>query len=240
MHSGATSYALKPENGHHLTLDEIMESVVEGDDIHTAPTRIVCLENTLSGMVFPQEEIVCISNAMHELGIIMHLDGARLWEAVAKTGLSLEELCAPFDSVSLCMSKGLGAPIGSVLVGSKELIGAFRPGSRFQSPKLTLGRAARAKWFRKSFGGGIRQSGGLAAAANYALDHHLPKLPGTHERAQFLARGMADLGVRLLLPVETSAWSSAVGSAQLLTSRPRQICSGSTLHRLASPSMTSR
>lgn len=122
MHTGATSHALKPENGHHLTLEEVHEAVVDGEDIHTAPTRVVSLENTLSGMVFPQDEIVKISDAMNSEGIIMHLDGARLWEVVAKTGLSLEELCAPFDSVSLCMSKGLGAPIGSVLVGSKELI----------------------------------------------------------------------------------------------------------------------
>lgn len=123
FHSGANAHALTPANGHHLTLEDIQERVVLGDDIHSAPTRIVALENTLSGMVFPQEEIVRISEAMHKDEIIMHCDGARMWEAAAKTGLSLEELCAPFDTVSLCMSKGLGAPIGSVLVGPKKFIG---------------------------------------------------------------------------------------------------------------------
>ncbi|ORY78091.1 pyridoxal phosphate-dependent transferase [Leucosporidium creatinivorum] len=183
--SQATSRTIKPENGHHITLDEVLDIIVEGDDIHTAPTKIVCLENTLSGMVFPQDEIVKISEAMHDHGILMHLDGARLWEVVAASGSSLEELCRPFDSVSLCMSKGLGAPVGSVLVGSKEII-------------------QKAKWFRKAFGGGIRQSGGLAAGANYALDNHLSLLPRTHALAKQLANGLADLGVRLLLPVETN------------------------------------
>lgn len=185
FHSSANSHALVPSNGHHLTLDDIDERVITGDDIHSAPTKIVALENTLSGMVFPQDEIVKISDAMHKEGIIMHCDGARMWEAQAKTGLSLEELCAPFDTLSLCMSKGLGAPIGSVLVGPKKFI-------------------EKANWFRKCFGGGIRQSGGLAAAANYALDNHFPLLKGTHALATSLAIRLADAGVRIVLPVETN------------------------------------
>lgn len=88
------------------------------------------------------------------------------------------------------------------------------------------------------FGGGIRQSGGLAASANYALDHHLPKLPGTHERARFLARGLAELGVRLMLPVETSELALSISSALLADPFPPQICSGSTQHHSASPSTT--
>ena len=138
----------------------------------------------------------------------MHLDGARLWEVVAKTGKSLEELCAPFDSVSLCMSKGLGAPIGSVLVGSKELISTCGRYYAVAVADCASEPSARCKWNRKMFGGGIRQSGGLAASANYALDHHLPKLPATHERARFLARSLSELGVRLMLPVETSECSA--------------------------------
>lgn len=112
FHSQANSLAIRPTNHHHLTLEDVEANIIRGDDIHSAPTRIVALENTLSGTVFPQEEIVRISEAMRAEGVIMHCDGARMWEVVAKTQLSLEELCRPFDTVSLCMSKGLGAPIG--------------------------------------------------------------------------------------------------------------------------------
>ncbi|KAL8287523.1 hypothetical protein RQP46_003381 [Phenoliferia psychrophenolica] len=185
FHSQATSLAIVPSNGHHLTLEDVEANLVRGDDIHSAPTRIVALENTLSGTVMPQSEVVRISDAMRKEGVIMHCDGARMWEVVAKTGLSLEELCRPFDSVSLCMSKGLGAPIGSVLVGSRALIN-------------------KAKWFRKLFGGGIRQSGMLAVGARYALDNHLPLLPGTHALAAHLSSSLSDLGVRLVIPTETN------------------------------------
>lgn len=111
-------------------------------------------------------------------------DGARMWDVQAKTGKTLKELCAPFDTVSLCMSKGLGAPIGSVLVGPKAFI-------------------ERARWFRKMFGGGIRQSGGLAAAADYALTRTLPLLPAVHARAARLAKAFEDLGANLLFPTQT-------------------------------------
>ncbi|KAK4705027.1 threonine aldolase, partial [Phenoliferia sp. Uapishka_3] len=184
FHSQANSLAISPSNGHHLTLEDVEANLVRGDDIHSAPTRIVALENTLSGTVFPQDEIVRISDAMRAEGVIMHCDGARMWEVVAKTGLSLEELCRPFDSVSLCMSKGLGAPIGSVLVGTRALIN-------------------KAKWFRKLFGGGIRQSGTLAIGARYALDHNLPLLPATHALAASLASSLFNLGARLVVPTET-------------------------------------
>lgn len=133
-------------------------------------------------MVFPQEEIVRISDCMRSNGIIMHCDGARMWEVAAKTGMSLEELCRPFDTVSLCLSKGLGAPVGSVLVGPRKFI-------------------EKVKWFRKAFGGGIRQCGSLAVAADYCVDNHFPKLKATHELCSYLAKGLADLGAQLLLPV---------------------------------------
>lgn len=107
-----------------------------------------------------------------------------MWDVQAKTGKTLKELCAPFDTVSLCMSKGLGAPIGSVLVGPKIFI-------------------ERARWFRKMFGGGIRQSGGLAAAADYALTRTLPLLPAVHARAARLAKAFEDLGANLLFPTQT-------------------------------------
>ena len=108
-----------------------------------------------------------------------------MWEVQAKTGKSLQELCAPFDSVSLCMSKGLGAPIGSILVGTKQFI-------------------EKARWFRKLFGGAVRQSGGLAAAADYALTRTLPLMSKTHALTAHLASSLQRLGVKLLMPSDTN------------------------------------
>lgn len=114
FHSGATSIALTPSNGRYLRWEEdVLPNLVEDDgDVHFAPTRVVSLENTLAGNIFPQEEIVKISKGCKERGIILHLDGARLWNVAAQTGMSMKELCEPFDTVSLCLSKGLGAPVG--------------------------------------------------------------------------------------------------------------------------------
>jgi len=131
----------------------------------------------------------------------MHLDGARIWHVAAETGISLKVLCEPFDSVSLCFSKGLGmicsifymqllktlclgAPIGSVLVGTKEYI-------------------TRARRIRKLFGGGMRQTGVLAGSAAYALTHHFPLLPRAHALAKRLQKGLEDIGVTITSPAET-------------------------------------
>jgi len=114
----------------------------------------------------------------------MHLDGARIWHAAIETGTPLDVLCQPFDSISACFSKGLGAPIGSCLIGSKELI-------------------ARARRFRKGFGGGMRQTGFLAASAAYALTNNFPKLAAVHELARKLERGLLELGVEITGSAET-------------------------------------
>lgn len=111
--SGATSLTIHPSNGRYLRWEEdIAPNLILDDNIHYAPTKIISLENTLNGTLFPQEEIRKISAHARELGVILHLDGARIWNVAAETGLSVQELCEPFDSVSLCLSKGLGAPIG--------------------------------------------------------------------------------------------------------------------------------
>lgn len=94
--------------GHHLTLEDIKANVILGSDVHFAPTEVIALENTLNGTIFPQDEIIAISEFAHSNGVKMHLDGARIWHVAAETGVPLTELCAPFDSVSLCFSKGLG------------------------------------------------------------------------------------------------------------------------------------
>ncbi|KAH8919146.1 hypothetical protein BT69DRAFT_1353353 [Atractiella rhizophila] len=196
--SQAQATPLIPSNLHHLTWDDdIAPALIHGTNIHTCPTRVISLENTLNGMVFPQDEIVRIRKELDainderkrkesdECQIVLHCDGARIIEVAAKTGKSLKELCEPFDSVSICFSKGLGAPIGSVLVGPKRFI-------------------TRARWFRKMVGGGIRQCGPLTALLSNSLDEVVPHLPRVHALAHSLASRLFELGVTLLLPVETN------------------------------------
>ncbi|KAN0063960.1 hypothetical protein ACQY0O_003566 [Thecaphora frezii] len=186
FHSAASTELVTPSNGHHLRWEEdILPNLTLDDDIHFSPTRIISLENTLHGTIFPQEEIIKISTEARKLGLIMHLDGARIWNVAAETGLSIKELCDPFDSVSLCLSKGLGAPIGSILVGPSAFI-------------------KKARHFRKLFGAGVRQVGPLVAAARVAVQSTYPKLAATHDMAKYVARELEKLGVRLTAPVETN------------------------------------
>lgn len=184
FHSGAHLITVIPSNGHHLTLSDVQEHIVTGTDLHCAPTEIIELENTLNGTIIPQEEVIRISDYAHSQGVKMHLDGARIWHVAAETGTSIAELVAPFDSVSLCFSKGLGAPIGSCLVGTKELI-------------------TKARWFRKLFGGGMRQTGILSASAAYALTNNFVKLPHVHSLARRLEQGLKDIGAHITSPAET-------------------------------------
>ncbi|KAK1928027.1 putative threonine aldolase [Papiliotrema laurentii] len=199
MFSQGTTHQLVPSNGLHLTANDIKPHLVLGDNIHTAPTKLICLENTLSGIVFPQDEVVKIGELCRENDIALHLDGARIWNVGAKVveerGLDpnseanrtavFTELLQPFDTASLCLSKGIGAPIGSALVGPKDFI-------------------KRAKWFRKAFGGGIRQAGFMTVSADYALTHHFPRLASTHALARRLADGLQGLGCEILAPVDTN------------------------------------
>ena len=161
------------------TLDlEKMEEYVHTDaDVHWAPTRLVCLEQThnhCGGVVLPIEHIRAVRELCDRHDLKLHLDGARLGNAAAATGISLAEYGAFFDTVSICLSKGLGAPVGSVLVGDAE----------------TIRLAQRA---RKIYGGGMRQAGIIAAAGIYALEHNLARLADDHTRARVLANGLAAL-----------------------------------------------
>ena len=146
------------------------------------PTTLVAIENTHNrggGVVFPQTEAVAICDAARELGMASYLDGARLFNTAAASGRSLAELAAPFDLVSVALSKGLGCPVGSVIAGRREVIS----------------RAVRA---RRMFGGAMRQSGILAAAGLWALDHNLARLVEDHANARLLAERLAGLrGVSL-------------------------------------------
>lgn len=134
-------------------------------------TALVCVENThnrAGGRVFPFEDILAIAEFARRSGLRMHLDGARLWNAAVASGRSEAEWAAPFDTVSVCFSKGLGAPVGSALAGSRALV-------------------ERARRFRKMLGGGMRQSGVLAAASLYALENHRARLVADHEAARRIA-----------------------------------------------------
>lgn len=157
------------------TLDlDVVRSKVKPDDPHFARTRLLALENTHDGKVIPQEYVLAARAFVDEHDLGLHLDGARMWNAAAATGLSEAELAAPFDSVSVCLSKGLGAPVGSVLVGSQDLIASAR------------------RW-RKILGGGMRQAGVLAAAGIYALDHNRVRLADDQAMAESIAEAIADV-----------------------------------------------
>lgn len=175
MLAGVQVHTIEGKNG-ILTAEQVERALRPPDD-HYPQTGLICLENThnrAGGVIYPLEEIRRISELARRKKLPLHLDGARLWNASAAAGISIEEYCRYFDSVSLCFSKGLGAPVGSIVVGNKEFI-------------------KRAHFYRKAYGGGIRQGGILAAAALYALEHHLPLLKEDHRRARLLAEGIAGL-----------------------------------------------
>ncbi len=153
---------------------DLIAAAIKPDDTHFAITRLLALENTIGGTILPASYVAEATTFARSKGLGTHLDGARIWNVMAASNASLAELCSPFDTVSMCFSKGMGAPVGSVLVGSKELIT----------------RAAR---WRKSLGGGMRQAGVLAAACIYALENHLPRLRTDHENAARLGAALAQI-----------------------------------------------
>jgi len=189
-----------------------MRAAFKPDNHHHAPTSLVLVENTHNlggGLVWDSATVRDVLETARELGMATHLDGARLWNAAAKTGASERELAAGFDTVSVCLSKGLGAPVGSVLAGSSELV-------------------HRAHRVRKMLGGAMRQAGILAAAGLYALDQHRGRLSRDHDNAAFLAKAIAaipGLAVDLdkvhtnILMVDVSP---AAGPASALEERAKQ------------------
>ena len=186
---------------------EEMAACVHAPADWTPRTRLVAIENTHShagGRIFPQEEINRIAQKATSLGLAMHLDGARIWNAAVALGSDVATLAGPFSTVSACFSKGLGAPVGSVLAGPRDLI-----------------RAARR--FRKMMGGGMRQIGVLCAAANYALDHHVQRLAVDHGHARTLADRLLARGLPIdRTTVETNMVSFDVENAEALVRRVRE------------------
>lgn len=156
---------------------EQVEEAIRPENVHFPPTRLICLENTHNrsgGAIFPLDEIRRIRELSEGRGIRMHLDGARLWNASVATGISLKEYGRYFDSISVCFSKGMGAPVGSMLVGNRDFI-------------------KRAHRYRKIYGGGMRQVGILAAAALYAVENNIARLAEDHRNARKLAEAVAKL-----------------------------------------------
>ena len=167
-----------------LALADI-EAAIKPDDAHFGRTRLLCLENTWNGQVLAQRYIDDATALARRHGLACHLDGARLFNAVVASGTPVHEIARRFDSVSVCFSKGLGAPVGSALCGSNELI-------------------ARAHRLRKMLGGGMRQAGLLAAAALYALDHHVERLADDHANARRLAQGLSRIEGITVVPPDTN------------------------------------
>jgi threonine aldolase len=180
---GAMVQGVPPSNGEYLTLEDIQRKVILSDDVHKCPTQVIALENTISGLIHPLSETRRISKWARENGLKLHLDGARLWEAVAAGAGNLRDYAQCFDSVALDFSKGLGAPMGAVVVGDSDFI-------------------ARTRRIRKGIGGGMRQAGVLTAAARAALDETFgpmnegAEVGGKLGAVHSLARRVADMWAR--------------------------------------------
>jgi len=183
---GAVLGSIQPQPIAHrpdgsLALADIVRAI-KPDDFHFARSRLLALENTFGGRVLQPGYMEAATRLAHQHSLATHLDGARICNAAVKLGISPREAVTGFDSVSVCLSKGLGAPVGSVLCGSQAFI------------KQAL------RW-RKMLGGGMRQAGILAAAGLYALEHNIPRLAEDHENAARLARGLADIAeIKVALP----------------------------------------
>jgi threonine aldolase len=162
----------------------MVEAAIKPDDSHFAITKLLALENTIGGRVLGRAYLADAVALARRRKLSTHLDGARIFNASVKLGMPVNELCAGFDTVSVCLSKGLGAPAGTVLVGKREVID-------------------RARRVRKMLGGTMRQVGIIAAAGQYALDHNVDRLAEDHANAQLLARGLSEAGLKVD-PVQTN------------------------------------
>lgn len=191
-----------------LAVDDL-EGKVRPNDLHAVHTRLVCLENTHNrggGTVYPLETIAAIAGWARSNKLALHLDGARIWNAMVATNVPAPEWGKQFDTISVCFSKGLGAPVGSLLMGPKELM-------------------AHARRIRKLFGGAMRQAGYLAGACLYALESHIDRLAEDHANAQLIAQAAAEVpGLKLIPPrVETNlVWFEVdprIGSAKDVAER---------------------
>lgn len=187
LNSGASVRLLYGNRGRFTAKDVLAN--INPDDVHYPRTSLVSVENTVNkggGSVWDWKELLEIGKVCSKHGLGYHLDGARLFNALAVTHQTALDYGKLFDSISICLSKGLGAPVGSMLSGSKEFI-------------------HKARRFRRAFGGGMRQAGYLAAAGIYALEHHIARMKDDHQRAKKIAEALAGKSwVKEVLPVETN------------------------------------
>ncbi|WP_018152033.1 low-specificity L-threonine aldolase [Leeia oryzae] len=160
-------------------------AAIKPDDCHFAKTRLLALENTIGGRVLPMSYVKEATDAVKQRGLATHLDGARLFNAAVALGVEPHHIARSFDSASICLSKGLGAPVGSLLLGNKDFIKAARR-------------------YRKMLGGGMRQAGVLAVAGEYVLKHHVERLAEDHYHAKRLAEGLASTGVLKVTEPQTN------------------------------------
>lgn len=199
VHSGLVMTSLETEDG-RFTAAQLREVVSAPGDLHMAPTRLVCVENTHNGgggRVWPIEQVLEVTAEARKHGLAAHLDGARLPNAEAASGVSASAYGREFDTVSLCLSKGLGCPLGALVAGSRERMG-------------------RARRFKHLFGGAMRQAGIVAAGGLYALDHHVERLADDHANARRLAEGLVEAGMPVELEqVETNFVLVDVGALRL-------------------------
>jgi len=182
-----------------LDLDEVRKAI-KPDDPHFAKARLLILENTqnkMGGKVLHADYIAKASALCKDVGMLLHIDGARLWNAAVKLGCSPRELVKDADTATVCLSKGLGAPVGSVLTGPAEFI-------------------RRARRLRKALGGGMRQAGVLAAAGLYAVQHNVQRLKEDHDNAHRLAEGLAALGLHVVTPETNIVFFDADNAPQLV------------------------
>ncbi len=156
-----------------------------GMGAHYPRTKLLALENTWGGRVLPATYVAEAAKLARAHGLSVHLDGARAFNAAVATGTTIADVCRPFDTVSLCTSKGLGAPVGAMLVGNKDLL-------------------EKAYRWRKVLGGGMRQIGGIAAGSIYALEHHVDRLAEDHDNAHVLAKGLSNISPLKVTSVATN------------------------------------
>ena len=189
MANSGCSVKFVPGDRGRFTAADVLQGIGNAEDVHQARTRVVNIENTANrggGAVWRLDAVRGIRSLCDERGLALHMDGARIFNALAVTGDDARLWGGMFHSISICLSKGLGAPVGSVLIGPRDFI-------------------RQARRVRKRFGGGMRQAGMIAAAGLYALDHHIERLKDDHRRAKVLeAVLLASSGVERVLPVETN------------------------------------
>jgi threonine aldolase len=188
VHSGLAMKALETDNG-IFSAEQVRDAVSPPGDLHTAPTRVVCFENTHNGgggRVWPLDHLRSVVAEAGRHGLLVHLDGARLMNAAVASGTPAAEYGRHFDTVTLCLSKGLGCPLGALVAGSRE-------------------RMAKARRMKHLFGGAMRQAGIVAAAGVYALDHNVERLAADHANARRLGEALAEAGLPVdLEQVETN------------------------------------